>query len=338
MKILSVLLLCALSTLAQARDFSRLYEKVADAVVTLTTKEYVEKETRKGLVRSDEKGLGSGVLLKNGYILTASHVVHIADRIDVELRDGRHFSAKPISTLPLADLALIRIEDAPKNLPFAKLGNSDKMKIGEEVFVVGAPYGLSQTLTTGNFSGRRVQTDDDYAFKLEFLQTDAPINRGNSGGPMFNLKGNVIGIVSHIRTSSGGSEGLGFAASIQMARELLLDTPPIWSGLEYIPLNPTLAEALNSPSSNAILIQRVAYGSLGDNLGLQPGRIPATILKRDMLLGGDIVLTIGGLPIKQDPASIRFTMDYINAVKKGDDITVEVFREGKVVTLTTPKN
>ena len=321
----------------QARDFSRLYEKVAATVVTLTTKEVVEKETNKGVSSKNAHSLGSGVLLKGGYILTASHVVHIADRIEVELRDGRHFVAKPISTLPLADLALIRIVDAPIDLPAARIGDSDIMKIGEEVFVVGAPYGISQTLTTGNFSGRRVQLDDHHAFKLEFLQTDAPINRGNSGGPMFNLRGEIIGIVSHIRSTSGGSEGLGFAASIQMAKDLLLDRPPIWSGLDYIVLTPTLARALNSPSDDGILIQRVAYGSLGDKLGLQPGRIAAKILGRDMLLGGDLVLTIGGLPIKHDPASVRYIIDYLSSVKESEPVVVEVFRDGKIVELTATR-
>jgi serine protease Do len=122
-----------------------------------------------------------------------------------------------------------------------------------------------------------------------------------------------------------------------MAKDLLLDRPPIWSGLDYIVLTPVLARALNSPSDEGILIQRVAYGSLGDKLGLQPGRIAAKILGRDMLLGGDLVLTIGGLPVKHDPASVRYIIDYLSSVKESEPVAVEVFRDGKIVELTATR-
>lgn len=334
--------LILISSHAQATDFSRLYNKVKHSVVTLQTNEYVEKETQKGIISSQEKGLGSGVLLNKGFILTASHVVHLADRIEVQLLDGRSFVAKPVSTLQVADLALIKIIDAPKDLPRAKLANSDKTDIGEEVIVIGAPYGLSQTLTTGNLSSRRVtnRSDKDNGktpFEIEFLQTDAPINRGNSGGPMFNTKGEVIGIVSHIRSTSGGNEGLGFAASSNMARRELLEKPPIWSGMDYVPLNDKLSHALNSPYGTGLLVQRVAYGSLGDHLGVQGGTFETKILDESIMIGGDIIVGIGGEPITIDAGGFKRAQQYLDSVKIGEDFNITVYRAGREVELSAER-
>lgn len=327
-----------MTTPALATDFSKVYAKVKDSVVTITTNKYVEKETEDGVTSSQLGGIGSGVILdKDGLVLTAAHVVHIADRIEVNMTNGKSYPARVVSSIPFADLALVKIITPPPNLPVADAGDSDGIRIGQEVFVVGAPYGLSQTLTVGHFSGRRLSDDESGLIDTEFLQTDAPINKGNSGGPMFNAKGEVIGIVSHIRSSSGGSEGLGFAASINMARNLFLDHEHVWAGLELVPMSPMLARAINAPFPEAILVQQVAYGSLADQMGIQPGRIPAIINGRKMLLGGDVIIAFGEHPIKLSKESLITARDYMGSIPKGEPIEMTVFRDGKQVTLSTIK-
>lgn len=328
---------CYLPASSLATDFTKLYKKVNASVVLIKTNQYVEKVTEKGVVQSQLGGLGSGVLVGDGIILTAAHVVHIADRINVETLDGKTYAAKTVSSIPMADLALIELIDPSKNLTIAKIGDSDAIDIGAEVFVVGAPYGLSQTLTVGHFSGRRNNDDPKELIKTEFLQTDAPINRGNSGGPMFNKKGEVIGIVSHIRSSSGGSEGLGFAASINMAKRLFLDNPPVWSGMEFVPMSETLADAINAPFPNGILVQQVAYGSLADSFGIQAGRIPAVITGKKVLLGGDVIIALGGQGVSVTPDGLQRARRYMNSLKEGQLIEMTVYRDGKQVQLTANK-
>lgn len=322
---------------SMAADFSKLYKQVSDSVVMIKTNQYVEKQTEKGVVSSKLGGLGSGVITKKNFVLTAAHVVNIADRIEVHTKSGQVIAAKTVSSVPPADLAVLQLIDPPDNLKQAPLGNSDDIDIGAEVFVVGAPYGLSQTLTVGHFSGRRIHDSKEGVIDTEFLQTDAPINRGNSGGPMFDTQGHVIGIVSHIRSASGGSEGLGFAASINMAKKLFMDNPPPWVGMEYVPMSETLADALNVPHPNGLLVQQVAYGSMADRFGVQPGRIPALINGKRMLLGGDVLIAFGGEELHMTPEGFQKIQRYLNSINKGGKLELTVYRNGKPVVLRTTK-
>lgn len=154
---------------------------------------------------------------------------------------------------------------------------------------------------------------------------------------MFNTRGEVVGIVSHIRSVSGGSEGLGFAASINMAKRLFIDHPPPWVGMEFIPMSATLADALNVPFPEGILVQQVAYGSLADSFGIQPGRISAVIAGKKLLLGGDVIIAFGGQPVSMTPDGLQRAIRYRQSVKAGGQLELTVFREGKQVTLTATK-
>jgi len=329
--------LLLISGLVQATDFSDLYEKTKSTVVLINTVQHVVEDTRKGITHDKARGLGSGVIINDNLILTASHVVHIADNIEVTTIDGQRYAAKVIASQPHADLSIIKIIDPPNNLQSAIIGNSDDIKIGEEIVIIGAPYGLSQTLTAGHFSGRRI-SETNNLLDLEFLQTDAPINRGNSGGPMFNDRGELIGIVSHIRSSSGGDEGLGFAASINMAVELFIRSPLIWTGMEFVPVNDKLAEAINLPFTGGLLIQNVAYGSLGDSLGLLAGRIPSVIDNQKIMLGGDVITKLGGQKISLSKEGMANASHYFSNLKKNEPITMTVYREGKEIQLSTQQH
>jgi S1-C subfamily serine protease len=316
----------------QLRDAFR---KVEQAVVIIRTQEReLAPLPQGGMVSAN--GLGSGVLISNdGKILTAAHLVEAADSTLVEFSDGELIPARVSGAVRNADVALLQLEHAPARIVAASLGDSDKVEVGDEVFVVGAPYGLSHTLTAGHISARHSPDNriSDTAL-TEFLQTDAAINQGNSGGPMFNMNGEVIGIVTNILSKSGGSEGLGFAATSKMARQLLLDQKPFWSGVEGFLLTGDLAKALNVPQPAGLLVQRVADGSPASRAGILAGSMRANIAGEDLLLGGDIVLEVNGLAYQESNESYSKIYASLTKLKVGDCIVIKVFRQGQVVRLS----
>ena len=323
----------------QSQDFSRVFKKVDGdldpAVVVITTEEQTPTLTRKGVDQTKAKGLGSGVIINaEGLILTAAHVVDTADAIVVHLRDERKRKARVVTSLSAGDVALIQLLDPPVNLPYAPLGDSDETETGEQVLVIGAPYGLRHSLTVGYLSGRRLMPGTPFG-DIEFLQTDAAINRGNSGGPLLNQRGEVIGIVSHITSESGGSEGLGFAASSNMARDMLLDTPPVWLGADFVMLSEEMAEALNAGQKSGMLVQKVSKDSLAEKLGIKGGYIPAEIGGVEVLLGGDIITSINDREVKGTEAGLRQLFRDYRRVKPGDKIAISVLRRGQPVELST---
>ena len=310
------------------------FRKVKQSVVKVRTQEMSAAALPQvGMVSSAE--LASGVLISDdGKVLTAAHVVQVADKISVEFADGQIVTARVLSSAPSADVALLQLDAVPSGVTPARLGDSDKVDVGDEVFVVGASYGLSQTLTVGHVSGR-VVSKSSLASMLswEFLQTDAAINSGNSGGPMFNSQGEVVGIVSSILSHSGGFEGIGFAATTKRAR-LLLERKPIWLGMEGILVEGAFAEVLNIPQKAGFLVQRVAKGAPACRLGLRPGTARGSIEGNDLLLGGDIILSLNGINILEDNASLDSIYDTLSNLKPGDSMVAKVLRAGQVIELS----
>src|SRR5262245_44474095 len=244
------------------------------------------------------QGLGSGVLItKEGRILTAAHVVQTADKIEVRLQSGETIPAHVVSSEPLVDLALVELDRPPRTPFIARIGDSDAMAVGDRIFVVGAPLGVSHTLTVGYISGRRTPGSTVSGMApVEFFQTDAAINQGNSGGPMFNMQGEVVGIVSYILSRSGGSQGLGFAVTSKVAR-VLLEKPAFWSGIDGYFLDGDLASVFNIPAPGVgLLVQRVAKGSPAERLGLKAGTIRARVGDEDLIVGGDVILGVLDVP------------------------------------------
>lgn len=324
------------SSLATALSFSQAYKEVNPAVVVVHTREQSVGEGPRGKsLLTTAQGLGSGVIISaEGLIMTAAHVVQVSDKIAVELADGTRYHASVLASAPFADVALIKLDNPPEKLGFAKLGDSDQVEIGEEVFVIGSPYGMGHTLTVGHISGRHSENViEGDTQKIDFLQTDAAINKGNSGGPLFNKRGEVIGLVSHIKSVSGGSEGLGFAAAINMAQQLLLEQRTVWTGMEFIPLRGNLGLALNAPGGAGLLVQRTAKFSMGHTMGFQGGTIPVTLKGRKILLGGDIILSINGMPLRsnQDLLEVRNALVQLNF---GEPIVAKIVRSGAVKELS----
>jgi S1-C subfamily serine protease len=329
-------LLCLNASPTLAQSVSDVFKRVNRAVVVVHTAERNLASGVPGQVVT-VGGLGSGVLVSNnGEVLTAAHVVQSAERVLVEFPTGEEIPAIVVGSVPSADLALLRLEHRPMGVLPVPVGNSDSVEVGDQVIVIGAPLGVSHTLTVGHVSGRR-QLDRTLGtlFQAELLQTDAAINQGNSGGPMFNMAGEVVGIVSHIISQTGASVGLGFVITSNMARELLLDGVSVWSGIDGFYLNDAMGSLFNVPPPGAgMLVQRVAQGSLGERLGLEGGVITVKILETDLILGGDIILTVQNIPL--NPSRFDAIRAALGNLTAGQQIVVTVLRAGEVITLSTP--
>ncbi len=318
-----------------AESLAGVFERVDPIVVEIATTETIRPNGTDPTTRSSVRGLGSGFLISSdGLIMTAAHVVQAADEVAVRFLDGTVARARVVSSAPAADVALLRAETVPPDNPIATFGDSDTVRVGDQVLVIGAPMGIAHTLTVGHVSGRRTMPSLYGGLEAaELLQTDAAINTGNSGGPMFNDDGEVIGIVSHIISRTGGSEGLGFVVTIKLARRLLLDEPTPWTGLDGYLLQGDVATALNIPGGVGVLVQRVAAGSPAARLGLRPGSIGATIGGEQLVLGGDVILAVQGVSVASDGAAGTIR-EALRALGPNEAMTVQVLRDGQVLELT----
>jgi serine protease Do len=316
---------------AEAQTVREVFQKVAPSVVVIRGRG--RDVTASGQTRYTETG--SGVLVsKDGQVMTASHVVHSLDEITVEFLGGETVTATVIASEPAADLSLLKLDRVPPGSRVATMADSSTVQVGEQVVIVGAPYGLSHSLSAGYISARWAPNSVYKTMPLaEFFQTDAVINTGNSGGPMFSMKGEVIGIVSHNISKSGGSEGLGFVVTLNTARQLLLDKKSFWSGLEGLGLSDELADLLNLPNRSAgFIVKTVAKGSPADQVGLRSATQIVTISGQEVPLGGDIILTVQG--IAASTANAARIRDALGQLGPGASFTVRILRAGEVLELT----
>jgi serine protease Do len=343
---LSLLTVVAMSTTAHGQQLRDAFRKVNQSVVTVRTKR-VDVAPLPGQVVSVIDGVGSGVLISNdGKVLTAAHVVQTADAALVEFPDGQYSIARVIASDVRSDVALLQLQHPPNGITPATLGDSDKIEVGDQIFVIGAPYGISQTLTAGHLSGRRrIDKEGETQKYIELLQTDAAVNGGNSGSPMFDMNGQIVGIVSTIMSQSGGSEGLAFATASNTAKRFLLDRKPFWSGIDGVLVTGDLAKALNLPQPAGFLVQRIGEGSVGSRLRMNGGTLRVTIQGTDLLLGGDIILSVNDIdvtvPTMTESLALAAGDSYdriantICSLKAGDQLVLKILREGKIVKLTT---
>jgi len=316
---------------AGAQSIGDVFRKVNPAVVVIRAKGQ-DVEGSGGLTRFTE--IGSGVLISaDGKVMTAAHVVHSMDGINVEFLGGVTVPARVVSSEPAADLSLLQLTSVPKGVKPALLADSDTVRVGDQILIVGAPYGLSHSMSAGWISAKWPANSVYRSMPLaEFLQTDATINTGNSGGPMFNMAGEVIGIVSHNISKSGGSEGLGFVVTINTAKRLLLERPSFWSGLDGRLVSGPIAQILNLPQPTGYLVKSVAKGSAGDAVGLRGGAVLATIMGEQLVVGGDIILKVQGIPVGE-ATDHRRVRDILDSVPPGGEFTMTILRLGKVMEL-----
>jgi S1-C subfamily serine protease len=334
-KIIALLLLVTLVSVgrpapAGAQAVGEVFRKVSPSVVVIRSKG--RDVSVSGQVRFGE--IGSGVLISaDGKVMTAAHVVHAMDEISVEFIGGEAVPARVVSSEPAADLSLLQLDRVPAGVTVSRLADSRSVRVGDQVLVVGAPYGLAYSLSVGHVSARWPPNSVYPAFPLaEFFQTDATINTGNSGGPLFNLAGDVIGIVSHNISKGGGSEGLGFVVTINTAKDLLLARRSIWTGLEGHTLSGDLAAIFNLPQPEGFLVKTVAKGSPAEEVGIRGGTRTATIDGQTLVVGGDVLLAVDGIPAG-NLADYKRMREHLQRLAPDATITVTVLRAGRVLNL-----
>ncbi len=331
---ITLISLLFLSISIKAQSLSELYEKVNPAVVVILTEQKELVSSGKMTKTVTSGGLGSGFMISDSQIVTAAHVVQVAEKVNVQFVDGEIIPAKVISAYATADVALLELIWPRKNAVILNLADSDHVKIGERVFVVGAPYGLGHSLSSGYVSGIIKDIKDKNPFtNSEYIQTDAAINTGNSGGPMINMKGEVIGVVSNILTKSGGFQGIGFASSSNITKDLLFEKKVIWNGTDVIPLTGKMAQIFNLPQESGLLVQRVVKVSPFGILGVEDGDIEMTINGEKLIVGGDIILSINGVKFEASDESLLEISKVMERKTENDPLEIVVFRAGKKVTL-----
>lgn len=305
-----------------------IYSRVAPAVANIVTRT-LEYDVFFEPVAVN--GAGSGFLFDpRGYILTNHHVIQNAQQIEVTLGDRSRYTARVVGSDERNDVALIQIDAPPgKQLPYLPMGDSDALQVGQSVLAIGNPFGFESTLTTGVVSAlkRTVQTGPQ-TFIDGAVQTDAAINQGNSGGPLLNSKGEVIGINSAIYTPSGAAAGIGFAIPINTARQIAQDlitqgrVRRATLGIAARAFGPGVADALGLPVQQGLLIERVLPNSAAAAAGLRGGTRMAIVGMRRVMIGGDVLAEIDGQPINED-----FDLTLIlNRKRPGDTVTLRIYR------------
>jgi serine protease Do len=327
-----LLVLCSWTTVA-AQGVGQVFDSVNSSVVVIKAKGHDVADAGDGLVGFGETG--SGVLISaDGKVMTASHVVQAMDEINVEFLGGETVRARVVASEPAADISLLQLDRVPAGVKPARLGNSDNVRVGNEVIVIGAPYGLSHSLTTGLISARWPPNTVYRRMPMaELFQTNAVINTGNSGGPMFNMAGEVIGIVSHIISKSGGSEGLGFVVTINTAKQFLLEKHSFWSGMEGELVSGTIAAIMNVPQPIGFLVNVVAKDSPSARAGVRGGTVKATIGGQPYTLGEDIILKIEGITLSAVADLVKMR-EKLGSLPSGSPYAITVLRGGKVLELT----
>jgi S1-C subfamily serine protease len=309
------------------------YKRVSPSVVNITSKTMVMTFFY-GEV--PQEGQGSGFILdKAGHVLTNYHVVEGANRgIKVMLSNKRSYDAKLIGTDKMHDLALLQI-DAP-NLQPVTLSDSASLNVGQKVYAIGNPFGLSGTMTRGIISSIRSIGRDQGERIEDAIQTDAAINPGNSGGPLLNSRGEVIGINTMIETSGANqSAGIGFAIPINTAKAVLDDLTRYGKikrpslGIYSYAVGPDLAGQIGLAAESGVLVQKVIPGGAAERAGIRGGNQQAYVGNTPILLGGDLIVAIDGQEVT-DPQDINEIMD---KHKADDMISVTLYRGKKQITL-----
>lgn len=280
------------------------------------------------------KDQGSGFLISSdGKILTNSHVVANERQLEVTLPDQARYKAQLLSRDEANDLALLQITPRSK-LPTLHLGDSDGLQVGQKVLAIGNPFGLAGTLTVGIVSslGRSIRGENERTLE-GLIQTDAAINPGNSGGPLLDSAGNVVGINTAILGPNGGNVGIGFAMPINRAKLMLDDfqagrkRPKL--GVSVVPISGDYADALHLPTQGGLLIQGVDPDSAAARAGLRAGRQEIQIGNAELLVGGDLIMSIDGKPVDRDDAISRA----LATKRSGDTLELTIFRNGRTINV-----
>jgi S1-C subfamily serine protease len=300
------------------------YRKNIESVVNITSRA-VAFDFFYGAV--PQEGQGSGFIIdKDGHVLTNYHVIENARQIEVTLHNRKKYRATVVGTDKEHDLAIVQIK-APGLAPMV-LGDSKNLQVGQKVYAIGNPFGLSGTLTRGIVSSIRSVEEPDGMTIDEAIQTDAAINPGNSGGPLLNWHGEVIGINTMIASSVGQSAGIGFAIPINTAKAVLNDLVTLGRvrrpalGVKTIPISPELGDQMGVAADYGLLIVQVVPGGAAERAGLRGGAERAYIGNMPIMLGGDLIIGIDGQKIEDQQDLSRM----MNSHRAGDTVKITIYR------------
>lgn len=335
---------------ADAMSVNEIYERAAPGVVQITSTandqttsvdpRFLDPSGDPLPQTPESSALGSGFVIdKAGHIVTNYHVVRDADEIRVSFSNRDTVEAELVGTDPSTDLAVLRVEADASALTPLPLGDSDEVRVGDPVVAIGNPFGLDRTATAGIVSAlqRLITAPNDFTID-HVIQTDAPINRGNSGGPLLSARGEVIGVNTQIETGgiSTGNVGIGFAVPANTVEDVvaqILQTGHVehaYLGIAGHAVTPDLADTYNLPVDAGVLVEEVRPASGADKAGLEAGDTRVVVAGVTYVLGGDIIVAADGEPI----VAIEELRDAISAHKPRDKIKLRIYRDGKKRSVT----
>jgi len=342
-RLLLTLLLIALGGCAHAArsgcsgDIPAIFDRVSPAVVMISAQSINPYRVQGRVTRI----IGSGFIYDaKGLIITNSHVAFGRQTLYVTLDDGNVVPARLLGADPIYDIAVLQISKVSKGkLATVPLGDSEHVRVGESVIAIGNPFGLDQTVTRGIISGvNRILPETPLSLSEPLIQTDTPINPGNSGGPLLNLCGEVIGMNTAIVPEA---QSIGFAIPINLVKSVL---PTLikegrfirpWLGFQGTVIGPEVRKVLKLPLTDGLLIEVIEPGSPAESVGLRGGEIEFTLGTLSLLLGGDIITRINGVPTNDSER----VAPIMRGLKVGDTLSMSVFRDGETreVSYTLPE-
>jgi S1-C subfamily serine protease len=304
------------------------YRATRDAVVEITVTGAAEPTPFGG--EEQQRGQGSGFVIdEEGHVVTNQHVVDDAQSLNVTMRDGSRYTATVVGSDPSTDLAVIKVNAPASKLTPLELGDSSAVRVGDAVIAIGSPFGLDGTVTTGIVSAlsREVEAPNNFAID-DTIQTDAAINHGNSGGPLLNTRGEVIGVNAQIRSESGGNDGVGFAIPSNTVEEIasrLISGGKVehaYLGVGSQTIDSAAADALDIP--RGAMVTRVNSGTAAAKAGLKPATGSRTVQGETYETGGDVITEVDGQAVEGADALRRV----IDSHRPGDTVKLTVVRDG----------
>ena len=315
---------------------NQIYRRAAPGVVQVTATQVVTTPEIAPLFgfsfpqRQREQALGSGFVIdKAGHIVTNYHVIEGARSVDVSFSNNESMKARVVGVDPSTDIAVLQVNTRSRALTPLELGNSNDVHVGDAVVAIGNPFGLERTVTTGIVSAlqRVIQAPNEYSID-HVIQTDAAINKGNSGGPLLNAEGKVVGVNSQIQSETGGNVGIGFAVPIDTVKTVAAEiiktghAEHAFLGIRVQSLTPGIAKLFRLPASHGLLVASVQPGSAASKAGLRAGKQQVTVSGETYPLGGDLLVGIDGAPL----LTLDQLRDVISRKQPGDKVTLEIYR------------